>query len=180
MGLQGVAEVGAPGLRPGESGKMVRRLGAAAASMANDGMAFTSGAAPQDDFGAARGPITFELVRRDGKWAKQNRSSSAFTRLMTTSVLRTTGDDLRFTFFENLVLLKAKFRQTPLQFWNNLLSDMVWQLLWHRSAQFLLPVTRPHVKIQAPVVVAIKDVGVLSADLTNSSRLSLILREKTS
>lgn len=99
---------------------------------------------------------------------------------MTMSVLLTTGDDLRFTFFENLALLKAKFRQTRLQFWNNLLSDMVWQLLCYRSAQFLLPVTRPHVKIQAPVVVAINDVGVLSADLTNSSRLSLILREKTS
>jgi hypothetical protein len=79
------------------------------------------------------------------------------------SVLRTTGDDLRFTFFENLVLLQAKFRQTPLQFWNNLLSDMVWQFLWHRWAQFLLPVARPHVKLQAPVVVAINDVGVLSA-----------------
>ncbi len=48
----------------------------AAASVANDRIAFTSGAAPQDDFGAASGPIRFELVRRDGKWDKQNRSSS--------------------------------------------------------------------------------------------------------
>ena len=39
-------------------------------------------------------------------------------------------------------------------------------------------VTRPYVKIQAPVVVAINELGVLSADLTNSSRLSLILRGK--
>jgi hypothetical protein len=48
----------------------------AAASVANDRITFASGAAPQDDFGAARGPIRFELVRRDGKWDKQNRSSS--------------------------------------------------------------------------------------------------------
>ena len=47
----------------------------AATSMADDGIAFTSGAAPQDDFGAARGPFRFELVRQDGKWDKQNRSS---------------------------------------------------------------------------------------------------------
>jgi hypothetical protein len=38
----------------------------------------------------------------------------------------------------------------------------------------------PQVKTQAPVVVAINDVGVLSADPTKSSRLSLILREKAS
>ncbi len=48
----------------------------AAASVANDRIAFTSGAAPQDEFGAASGPIRFELVRRDGRWDKQNRSSS--------------------------------------------------------------------------------------------------------
>ena len=47
----------------------------AAASMADDRIAFTSGAAPQDDFGATRGPLRFELVRRDGKWDKQDRSS---------------------------------------------------------------------------------------------------------
>jgi len=47
----------------------------AAASMADDRIAFTCGASPQDDFGAACGPIGFELVRRDGKWDKQNRSS---------------------------------------------------------------------------------------------------------
>jgi len=45
----------------------------AAASMADDRIAFTCGASPQDDFGAACGPIGFELVRRDGKWDKQNR-----------------------------------------------------------------------------------------------------------
>jgi hypothetical protein len=48
----------------------------AAASMADDRIAFTSGASPQDDFGAVRRPIDFELVRRDTKWDKQNRSSS--------------------------------------------------------------------------------------------------------
>jgi len=47
----------------------------AAVSMADDRIAFTSRASPQDDFGAARGPIVFELVRRDGKWDKKNRSS---------------------------------------------------------------------------------------------------------
>ena len=48
----------------------------AAASMADDRIAFTNGAAPQDDFGTARSPIGFELVRRDEKWDKKNRSSS--------------------------------------------------------------------------------------------------------
>jgi hypothetical protein len=47
----------------------------AAASMADDGIVFTSGASPQDDFNAAHGPIRFELVQRDGKWDKQNRRS---------------------------------------------------------------------------------------------------------
>ena len=47
----------------------------AAVSMADDRIAFTSGASPQDDFGAARGPIRLKLVRRDRKWDKQNRSS---------------------------------------------------------------------------------------------------------
>jgi hypothetical protein len=46
----------------------------AAASMADDGIAFTNRASPQDDFGATRGPLRFELVRRDGKWDKRNRS----------------------------------------------------------------------------------------------------------
>ena len=48
----------------------------AAASMADDRIAFTNGAPPQHDFGAACGPIGREqLVRRDRKWDKQNRSS---------------------------------------------------------------------------------------------------------
>jgi hypothetical protein len=46
----------------------------AAASMADDRIVFTSGTSPRKDLGAARGPIRFELVRRDGKWDKQNRS----------------------------------------------------------------------------------------------------------
>ncbi len=48
----------------------------AAASVADDRIALTNRASPQDDFGAARGPIRFELVRRNAKWDKQNRSSS--------------------------------------------------------------------------------------------------------
>ena len=49
----------------------------ATASMADDRIAFTSGASAQDDFGATRGPIGFEqLVRRHRKWDKQNRTSS--------------------------------------------------------------------------------------------------------
>ena len=47
----------------------------AAASMADDRIAVTSGASSQDDFGAARGPISFKLVRKDAKWDKQNRRS---------------------------------------------------------------------------------------------------------
>lgn len=48
----------------------------AAASMTDDGIAFTSGASTHDNFGATRSPLCFELVRRDGKWDKQNRRSS--------------------------------------------------------------------------------------------------------
>ena len=48
----------------------------ATASMADDGIAFTSGTAAQDDFGGIRSPLRFELVRRDGKWDKQNRRTS--------------------------------------------------------------------------------------------------------
>ena len=53
--------------------RVVRLL--AAASMADDRIAVTSGASSQDDFGAARGPISFKLVRKDAKWDKQNRRS---------------------------------------------------------------------------------------------------------
>jgi hypothetical protein len=48
----------------------------AAASVADDRIAFTSGASPQDDLVAVYGPVVFDLVWRDGKWDKQNRSSS--------------------------------------------------------------------------------------------------------
>jgi hypothetical protein len=43
----------------------------ATASVADDRIVFTSGTSPQKD----RGPIRFELVRRCGKWDKQNRTS---------------------------------------------------------------------------------------------------------
>ena len=48
----------------------------AATSVANDQIASTKRASPQDNFGAACRPIGFELVWRDGKWDKQNRTSS--------------------------------------------------------------------------------------------------------
>jgi len=48
----------------------------AAASMADDRIAFANWASPQHGVGAARRPIGLEqLVRRDGKWDKQNRTS---------------------------------------------------------------------------------------------------------
>ena len=47
----------------------------AAASVADDRIDFASGTSPQNNLGAARGPFPFELVRRDGKWDKQNRTS---------------------------------------------------------------------------------------------------------
>ena len=47
----------------------------AAASVTDDRIAFTNGASPQNGLGTACGPIGFELVRRDGKWDKENRTS---------------------------------------------------------------------------------------------------------
>jgi hypothetical protein len=47
----------------------------ATASVADDRSTFTSGTSPQNNLGAPRGPIRFELVRGDGKWDKKNRSS---------------------------------------------------------------------------------------------------------
>jgi hypothetical protein len=46
----------------------------AAASMADDRIAFTHRAAPQDDLGATCGPIAFQLARRGAKWDKEDRS----------------------------------------------------------------------------------------------------------
>jgi hypothetical protein len=48
----------------------------AAPSVADDRIVFASVASPQNYLGTARGPIRFELVRRSGKWDKQNRSVS--------------------------------------------------------------------------------------------------------
>jgi hypothetical protein len=48
----------------------------AAASVADDRIALTNRASPQDDLGAARSPIRFELAQRNAKWDKHNRSSS--------------------------------------------------------------------------------------------------------
>src|ERR1700747_3226133 len=47
----------------------------AASSVANDRINFTCRTSSQNNLGAARGPIRFELVRRRGKWDKKNRSS---------------------------------------------------------------------------------------------------------
>ncbi len=46
-----------------------------AASVTDDRINSTHRASPQNNLGAARGPIRFELVRRCGKWDKQNRTS---------------------------------------------------------------------------------------------------------
>jgi len=47
----------------------------AAAPVADDRIACTNGASPQDDLNAAFGPISFELVRRGARWNKENRST---------------------------------------------------------------------------------------------------------
>jgi len=47
----------------------------AAASVADNRIAFTNRASPQDDLFAVPGPVGFELVRRGGKWDKKNRRS---------------------------------------------------------------------------------------------------------
>ena len=46
----------------------------AAASMTDDRIVLTNGALPRNGLGTAGGPIGFQLVRRDGKWDKQNRT----------------------------------------------------------------------------------------------------------
>jgi len=48
----------------------------AAASVADDRIAFTNGASPQDDVPAACRRFDFRLVRRSRKWDKKNRRSS--------------------------------------------------------------------------------------------------------
>lgn len=47
----------------------------AAASVADDRIAFANRASSQNDLLAIAGPIGFELVRRGGKWDKKNRAS---------------------------------------------------------------------------------------------------------
>jgi hypothetical protein len=55
----------------------------AAAPVTDDRINFTRRASPQNNLGAARGPIRFELVRRCGKWDKQNRTSWSSTPALT-------------------------------------------------------------------------------------------------
>jgi hypothetical protein len=47
----------------------------ATTSVADDRITFTSRTSPQNNLGATLGPIRFEVVRRCGKWDKQNRTS---------------------------------------------------------------------------------------------------------
>jgi hypothetical protein len=47
----------------------------AAATVADDRIAFTNRASPQPDVLAVASPVGFELVRRGRKWDKENRSS---------------------------------------------------------------------------------------------------------
>ena len=47
----------------------------AASSVAGDRIALTNRATPQDNVGALLGPIGLQLVRRERKWDKKNRSS---------------------------------------------------------------------------------------------------------
>jgi hypothetical protein len=44
------------------------------ARMADDRILLTNGALPQNGLGTTGGPIGFQLVRRDGKWDKENRT----------------------------------------------------------------------------------------------------------
>ena len=46
----------------------------AAVPVADDRILLTNGALPQNGLGTADGPIGFQLVRRDGKWDKENRT----------------------------------------------------------------------------------------------------------
>ena len=52
----------------------------AAAPVADDRIAFTSRASPQDGLVAVSGPVRFKLVLRGRKWDKQNRSSLGLCR----------------------------------------------------------------------------------------------------
>jgi hypothetical protein len=47
----------------------------APASMANDRIVLANGALPQNGARTTGGPIGFQLVRLDGKWDKENRTS---------------------------------------------------------------------------------------------------------
>jgi hypothetical protein len=55
----------------------------AAATMADDRVTFTNRASPQDDLGATRRPIAFELALLGEKWDKQNRGNGGSDRVLT-------------------------------------------------------------------------------------------------
>ena len=46
----------------------------ATAPMADNRIVLTNRTLPENGFGAAGSPIGFQLVRRDGKWDKENRT----------------------------------------------------------------------------------------------------------
>jgi hypothetical protein len=48
----------------------------AATTVTDDRIALANRASPQDDLVAVRSPVGFQLVRRNGKWDKKNRSTS--------------------------------------------------------------------------------------------------------
>jgi hypothetical protein len=72
-GLRAIGTATAPDSNPIVT-FIVRLL--AAATVADDRIAFTHGASAQDGLAAVSGPIGFVLVERCGKWDKKDRSSS--------------------------------------------------------------------------------------------------------
>ncbi|HEY6372043.1 MAG TPA: hypothetical protein VIX37_15815 [Candidatus Sulfotelmatobacter sp.] len=63
----------------------------ATASVADDRIAFTSRASPQNDLVAVSCPVVFNLVQRDGKWDKQNRSSWGSATALTAKIAAGSG-----------------------------------------------------------------------------------------
>jgi hypothetical protein len=82
----------------------------AAASVTDDRVNFTHRASPQNDLGAARGPIHFELVRQCGKWDKLNRTSWSSAPALTPSRSQPEAE---------LLLLKQKTKNKKIQLKEN-------------------------------------------------------------
>ena len=71
---EGFPATGAAAAADANPGVMLVMCLLAAASMADDRILLTNEALPQNGLGTAGGPIGFQLVRRDGKWDKENRT----------------------------------------------------------------------------------------------------------